>query len=74
MQNKKLSEWKHLAEKELRGKKLESLNVETAEGIDIKPLYTETADLRLATAGRNARQLAEDIVATLDAAAPDAGA
>ena len=42
MQHKKLSEWKHLAEKELRGKKLESLNVETAEGIDIKPLYTET--------------------------------
>ena len=42
MQHKKLSEWKHLAEKELRGKKVESLNVETAEGIDIKPLYTET--------------------------------
>ena len=42
MQHKKLSEWEHLAEKELRGKKLESLNVETAEGIDIKPLYTET--------------------------------
>ena len=42
MQHKKLSEWKHLAEKELRGKKLESLNVETAEGIDIKPLYTKT--------------------------------
>ena len=42
MQHKKLSEWKHLAEKELRGKKLASLNVETAEGIDIKPLYTET--------------------------------
>ena len=39
MQHKKFSEWKHLAEKELRGKKLESLNVETAEGIDIKPLY-----------------------------------
>ncbi len=39
-----------------------------------EPLYTETADLRLATAGRNARQLAEDIVAALDAAAPDAGA
>ena len=42
MQHKKLSEWKHLAKKELRGKKLESLYVETAEGIDIKPLYTET--------------------------------
>ena len=37
MQQNKLSEWKHLAEKELRGEKLESLNVETAEGIDIKP-------------------------------------
>ena len=42
MENKKLSDWKDLAEKELKGKKLDTLNVKTAEGIDIKPLYTET--------------------------------
>ncbi|MDC3169528.1 methylmalonyl-CoA mutase [Paracoccaceae bacterium] len=41
MENKKLSDWKDLAEKELRGKKLDTLNVQTAEGIEIKPLYTE---------------------------------
>ena len=41
MENKKLSDWKDLAEKELRGKKLDTLNVKTAEGIEIKPLYTE---------------------------------
>ena len=40
MENKKLSDWKNLAEKELRGKKLDTLNVKTAEGIEIKPLYT----------------------------------
>ena len=40
MENKKLSDWKDLAEKELRGKKLDTLNVKTAEGIEIKPLYT----------------------------------
>ena len=41
MEDKKLSDWKDLAEKELRGKKLDALNVKTAEGIEIKPLYTE---------------------------------
>ena len=41
MENKKLSDWKDLAEKELRGKKIDTLNVKTAEGIEIKPLYTE---------------------------------
>ena len=40
MEDKKLSDWKNLAEKELRGKKLDTLNVKTAEGIEIKPLYT----------------------------------
>ena len=40
MEDKKLSDWKDLAEKELRGKKLGTLNVKTAEGIEIKPLYT----------------------------------
>ncbi len=37
----KAQDWKTLAEKELRGKPLDSLNWETAEGINVKPLYTE---------------------------------
>ena len=41
MEDKKLSDWKDLAKKELRGKKLNTLNVKTPEGIEIKPLYTE---------------------------------
>ncbi|MEM9725988.1 MAG: methylmalonyl-CoA mutase, partial [Pseudomonadota bacterium] len=36
--------WKALAEKELRGRSLDSLTKRTPEGIDVKPLYTE-ADL-----------------------------
>ncbi len=45
--NEMNEEWKTLAEKELRGKPLESLNWETAEGIKVKPLYTadDVADL-----------------------------
>jgi len=35
-----VNSWKTLAEKELRGKPLESLNTQTPEGIEIKPLYT----------------------------------
>ena len=35
-----LNAWKTLAEKELRGKSLESLSVSTTEGIKVKPLYT----------------------------------
>ncbi len=35
-----VNSWKVLAEKELRGKSLESLNTQTSEGIEIKPLYT----------------------------------
>ena len=41
MEKKDLSKWKELAEKELRGKPLESLNRQTPEGIEIKPLYTQ---------------------------------
>ena len=33
--------WEELAEKELRGKPLDSLNRETLEGITVKPLYAE---------------------------------
>ena len=43
MQND-LSIWQDLATKELRGKPLEALTRRTAEGIDVKPLYT-AADL-----------------------------
>ncbi|MFY0635912.1 MAG: methylmalonyl-CoA mutase [Vannielia sp.] len=37
----KSDDWKAIAEKELRGKPLESLDWETLEGIRVKPLYTE---------------------------------
>ncbi|MFN4908064.1 MAG: methylmalonyl-CoA mutase [Bacteroidota bacterium] len=43
MQND-LSIWQELAAKELRGKPLDALTRRTAEGIDVKPLYT-AADL-----------------------------
>ena len=36
-----MTDWKALAEKELRGKPLEELDWETLEGIHVKPLYTE---------------------------------
>ena len=35
-----INNWKELAEKQLRGKPLDSLTKKTPEGIDIKPLYT----------------------------------
>jgi methylmalonyl-CoA mutase len=35
-----VDQWKELATKQLRGKPLDSLNWETPEGIDVKPLYT----------------------------------
>jgi methylmalonyl-CoA mutase len=40
-------QWSELAEKQMRGKSLDSLTWKTAEGIDIKPLYTksDTANL-----------------------------
>jgi methylmalonyl-CoA mutase len=41
------TDWRALAEKELRGRPLDDLTWNTLEGIDVKPLYTEadTADL-----------------------------
>ena len=35
-----IDQWKELATKQLRGKPLDSLNWETPEGIEVKPLYT----------------------------------
>lgn len=35
-----MKDWYALAEKELRGRSVESLAVDTPEGIDIKPVYT----------------------------------
>lgn len=35
-----VSEWRDLAEKQMRGKSLDSLNWNTPEGIEVKPLYT----------------------------------
>ncbi len=42
-----MSDWKTLAEKELRGRALEDLTWKTLEGIEVKPLYTaeDTAGL-----------------------------
>src|SRR5215469_3403895 len=46
-----VSEWQKLAESELRGKPIKSLDWQTPEGIAVKPLYTE-ADLEaIANAG-----------------------
>ncbi|MCG8615270.1 MAG: methylmalonyl-CoA mutase [Desulfobacterales bacterium] len=39
-QSSDIQKWEELAEKQLRGKPLESLTKKTPEGIDIKPLYT----------------------------------
>ncbi|MDY6824024.1 MAG: methylmalonyl-CoA mutase [Thermodesulfobacteriota bacterium] len=39
------NKWKEIAEKELKGKPVESLNAQTPEGITVKPLYTAD-DLR----------------------------
>ena len=35
-----MSDWKALAEKELRGRPLDELTWETLEGIPVKPLYS----------------------------------
>ena len=35
-----IDQWKELAAKQLKGKSLESLNWQTAEGIPVKPLFT----------------------------------
>jgi methylmalonyl-CoA mutase len=39
-EKQKIDDWKALAEKQLRGKPLDSLNWDTPEGIKVKPLYT----------------------------------
>jgi len=44
MTDESLEIWKAMAEKELRGKALDELTVDTPEQIDVKPLYT-SADL-----------------------------
>ena len=36
-----MTDWRALAEKELRGRKIEDIEWETLEGIRVKPLYTE---------------------------------
>ena len=41
MNKDRLEKWKFLAEKELKEKSIDSLNWETPEDINIKPLYTE---------------------------------
>jgi len=47
----KLSTWRHLAEKELKGKSPDALAWETLEGIRVKPLYTEADTAGLAHMG-----------------------
>ena len=37
-----MSDWKSLAEKELRGRPLEDLTWNTLEGIEVKPLYDQS--------------------------------
>jgi len=49
--NDKIETWRHLAEKELRGKAPEALERETLEGIRVKPLYTEADTAGLAHIG-----------------------
>ena len=49
--SEKLETWKTLAEKELRGKPVESLTWDTLEGIPVKPLYTEADTEGLAHMG-----------------------
>jgi methylmalonyl-CoA mutase len=39
-QHKQIKNWKELAQKELKGKEISSLNWETPEGIQVKPIYT----------------------------------
>jgi methylmalonyl-CoA mutase len=49
--DKSLKEWQKLAEGELRGKSVESLDWATPEGITVKPLYTEADLEEIAAAG-----------------------
>lgn len=45
--NNQFSDWSRAVEKQLRGKSTDSMNWTTAEGIDLKPLYTESDTLNL---------------------------
>jgi methylmalonyl-CoA mutase len=47
MTQRTLKDWQALAEKELRGRPLDSLTWETLEGIEVKPLYTAEDTERL---------------------------
>ena len=38
---KSVADWRELAATELKGRKVDALNTTTAEGIEVKPLYTE---------------------------------
>jgi methylmalonyl-CoA mutase len=49
--SEKIETWRHLAEKELKGKSPETLEWETLEGIRVKPLYTGADTARLAHMG-----------------------
>ena len=49
--SKLVKSWQKLAEAELRGKLVESLDWQTAEGITVKPLYTEADLEEIAAAG-----------------------
>jgi len=40
-EHSKIDQWRALAEKQLRGKSIDSLTWKTPEGIDVKPLYTK---------------------------------
>ena len=46
-----MSDWKTLAEKELRGKGISDIEWDTLEGIRVKPLYTEDDTAGLAHMG-----------------------
>ena len=49
--SEKLATWRHLAEKELKGKSPDTLTWATLEGIRVKPLYTEADTAGLAHMG-----------------------
>ena len=40
VEHKDIEKWREIAERELRGKPLETLNWTSAEGLLLKPLYT----------------------------------
>ncbi len=67
-----MSDWKALAEKELRGRALEDLTWETLEGIAVKPLYTaeDTADLPHMGGHPGAEPFTRGVKATMYAGRP----